>query len=250
MIDTSKYTIRGAKPLPVLLLLDVSKSMRGGKIESLKLAVQEMIEAFSHLETEIQMSAITFGKSLEQPFDFTPCTQLTMPDLTADGMTPLGPALEAAYDIFTIDGNVPRPCFVPVVVLVSDGKPDKGWEEPLKKFVSDEKTSKIKRIAVAIGVDADVNVLKKFVEGSTNQVYEAEDAPSIPAAFQNVTTFVVGVAKKVTVPRQKAPEADAPKSSASESESSGCNNVDSPQGESEQQNSESTNYNDSMCDFF
>lgn len=250
MIDTSKYTIRGAKPLPVLLLLDVSKTMRGTKIESLKVAVQEMIEAFSHLETEVQVSAITFGKGLEQPFDFTPCTQLTMPDLTADGTTPLGPALEAAYDMFTIDGNVPRPCFVPVVVLVSDGKPDKGWEEPLKKFITDEKTSKIKRIAVAIGADADIDVLKKFVEGSTNQIYEASEASSIPAAFQNVTTFVVGVAKKVTVPRQKAPEAKVPKPSAGESESTGTGNSEPLKSEPEQQSSEMENYNDSMCEFF
>lgn len=47
----------GAKPLPVLLLLDVSGSMDGEKISELNKAVRDMIADFKH---EAQMETVIF----------------------------------------------------------------------------------------------------------------------------------------------------------------------------------------------
>lgn len=70
--DPSKYTVAKAKPLPVVLLLDTSSSMNAGgeqsKIAELDSAVRDMIKDFAHeelLETEIQVSVITFGYDME-----------------------------------------------------------------------------------------------------------------------------------------------------------------------------------------
>ena len=46
--DLSKYTAPTAKPLPVVLLLDVSGSMIGAKIQNLNESVKDMLETARH----------------------------------------------------------------------------------------------------------------------------------------------------------------------------------------------------------
>ena len=50
MFDPAIFITRTPKPLPVVLLLDASTSMRGDKISNLNQAVQEMIETFAEEE--------------------------------------------------------------------------------------------------------------------------------------------------------------------------------------------------------
>ena len=66
--DPSKFTAPKAKPLPVILLLDVSGSMRGDKIRNLNDAVRDMLDTFSDTENgeiEIQVAIITFGAQIK-----------------------------------------------------------------------------------------------------------------------------------------------------------------------------------------
>ena len=62
--NPNNYKAPETKKLPVILLLDVSGSMRGEKIESLYDATIEMIETFAAAqarEQEIDVAIITFG---------------------------------------------------------------------------------------------------------------------------------------------------------------------------------------------
>ena len=69
--NPANFTVAKAKPLPVVLLLDVSSSMGGESIKKLNIAVKEMISDFASAEkneVEILVSIITFGaKVLLQP---------------------------------------------------------------------------------------------------------------------------------------------------------------------------------------
>ena len=70
--DPSKFQSKTfkEKALPVLLLLDVSGSMQGEKIESLHAAVQEMAADFVRQgvrEINIKIAVITFGASVDCP---------------------------------------------------------------------------------------------------------------------------------------------------------------------------------------
>ena len=100
MAFNPKSFTEGAKPLPVLLLLDVSGSMSGEKIVELNKAVREMIADFKHeaqMETEIKLSIITFGgDAAELQLPFTPVSRIEMVDMEAEGMTPMGDALRQA----------------------------------------------------------------------------------------------------------------------------------------------------------
>jgi uncharacterized protein YegL len=66
--DPAKYTAPTAKPLPVVLLLDVSGSMHGAKIQNLNAAVKDMLETFRDTENgeiEIHVAIITFGAEVK-----------------------------------------------------------------------------------------------------------------------------------------------------------------------------------------
>jgi len=86
----------------------------------------------------------------------------------------------------------------PVVVLVSDGAPNNGWERPLNEFISNGRSAKCDRIAMAIGADADEAVLGKFFEGTEHPLLYAENAKQLKEAFKYVTMSVTMRAKSQT----------------------------------------------------
>ena len=66
MSKLKDFVVTKARPLPVILLADVSGSMAtNGKIDALNDAIQSMIESFAaedHSRAEIHVSVIAFGK--------------------------------------------------------------------------------------------------------------------------------------------------------------------------------------------
>ena len=193
MFDPSKYTVQTAKPIPVLLLLDTSTSMYGPKIDTLNSAVRQMLAAFAkeaRREVEVKVSIITFGSSINRLQPFTSASAIDFQPLSADGMTPLGAALRAAKDMIEDKTETPSRAYRPTVVLVSDGQPTDRWEEPLRAFISEGRSAKCDRMAMAIGADANKNILGRFIEGTPNPLFEAHQASEIQRFFKLVTMSV------------------------------------------------------------
>lgn len=193
MFDPSQYTVQTAKPIPVLLLLDTSGSMSGPKIDTLNSAVRQMLAAFAkeaRREIEVRVSIITFGGSVNRLQPFTSASSIEFRNLVAGGSTPLGTALRAAKDMIEDRNETPGRAYRPTVVLVSDGMPNDQWEEPLRVFISEGRSSKCDRMAMAIGSDANKDVLQKFIEGTPNPIFEAQQAADIHKFFQLVTMSV------------------------------------------------------------
>ncbi len=193
MFDPKKFTTPTAKPLPVVLLLDVSSSMSGEKIENLNKAVEDMLDTFAQeekMETEILVSVITFGSQVELHVPYTKASQVQWQVLRADGMTPMGTALKMAKAMIEDKETTPSRAYRPTIVLVSDGQPNDSWERPLKDFISEGRSSKCDRMAMAIGRDADETVLKRFIEGTNNDLFYAENAGQLHEFFQRVTMSV------------------------------------------------------------
>ncbi|MBO7486538.1 MAG: VWA domain-containing protein [Spirochaetaceae bacterium] len=196
--DPSKYTVAKAKPLPVVLLLDTSSSMNAGgepsKIAELDSAVRDMIKDFAHeeqLETEIQVSVITFGyNGVQLALPYTNASKVEMRKLEAQGNTPLGTALRMAKDMIEDKETTPSRAYRPLVILCSDGAPNDEWEGPMDSFIKDGRSSKCDRMAMAIGSDANEAVLKRFIEGTENPLFYAKDASSMHKFFKFVTMSV------------------------------------------------------------
>ena len=196
--DPSKYTVAQAKPLPVVLLLDTSSSMNTGgeqsKIAELDSAVRDMIKDFAHeeqLETEIQVSVITFGyDGVKLALPYTNASKVEMKKLEAQGNTPMGTALRMAKDMIEDKETTPSRAYRPLVILCSDGAPNDDWEAPMDNFIKDGRSSKCDRMAMAIGSDANEAVLKRFIEGTENPLFYAKDASSMHKFFKFVTMSV------------------------------------------------------------
>ncbi|WP_458400430.1 vWA domain-containing protein [Mailhella sp.] len=201
MIDFTQFTLSEPKPFLVMLLLDISGSMYGDKITELNRAAQEMIDAFSKeekMEVEIRVSIITFGGKATLQLPFTKASLVHFSPLQAEGGTPLGAALKIAKNIMEDRSSVPGRAYRPIAVLVSDGQPNDDWKSPLKDFISNGRSSKCDRMAIAIGSDADRNVLGLFVANTENPILTAHDAANIRESFKAVTMSVTQQVRQKT----------------------------------------------------
>ena len=199
--DPKNFVVSEPKSIPVLLLLDLSGSMSGEKIDKLNASVRLMLESFKKAETNetfIKLAVITFGASVDVHTQLQEVSKIeNFLDLSANGATPLGVALKMSKAMIEDKEIFKGRDYRPAVVLVSDGQPDSGWESPLEDFVSNGRTAKCDRLAIAIGNDADLNVLGKFIEGTNNEVLKASDAEDIVNQFKKITMSVTMRMKSV-----------------------------------------------------
>ena len=208
--DPAQFTVPDAKPLPLILLLDVSGSMGGAKIQNLNGAVRDMLETFrgtENSEIEIHVAIITFGAEVKLHQALASAGAIKWYDLSASGGTPLGTAFKMAKAMIEDKDVVPSRAYRPTVVLVSDGQPNDSWENPLQAFITDGRSAKCDRMAMAIGADADEVVLGKFIEGTKNSLFYAENAKQLRDFFKFVTMSVTIRTRSETP--NVAPEASA-----------------------------------------
>ncbi|WP_339003725.1 VWA domain-containing protein [Fusobacterium animalis] len=193
--NPNNYKPAAVKHLPVILLLDVSGSMMGEKINNLYDATNEMIKVFSEAASKekiIDIAIITFGESVELHTPYTSVVDFKSRGLNpflANGMTPLGTALRMAKDMIEDKETTPSNIYRPAVVLVSDGAPNDEWKGPLDNFKNNGRSSKCQRFAVAIGNDADDRMLKLFAEDDEH-FFIAENASDIVDKFKQISMSV------------------------------------------------------------
>ena len=194
MPSLKEFTVSSARPLPVILLADVSGSMAvDGKIDALNGAVAEMQAAFAEEEderAEIHLAVVTFGRTAALHVPLTPAHDVRWTPMQADGRTPLGGALDIATDLIEDRDRVPSRAYRPTVVLVSDGLPNDEWEEPLQRLLTSERAAKAERFALGIGADADHDMLRRFLNSSEGRVFEAHEGREIRKFFRWVTMSV------------------------------------------------------------
>ncbi len=207
------FTIMVARPLPVIVLADASGSMSAdGKIETLNRSLREMIASFGSeddLRAEVHVGVIKFGGSkAEAMHPLAPASKLAWDDLKASGKTPLGSALALAASWLEDKSVIPTRSYMPTLVLVSDGQPDKGdaWQQELQKLLGSQRGAKAQRLALAIGADADEDVLKAFVANPEVPVLHAHDASQILRFFRFVTMSVCSRLASVNPDIPAAPE--------------------------------------------
>jgi uncharacterized protein YegL len=182
--------------LPVILLLDVSASMSyDAKIDGLNNAVREMLESFKEeqiVQADICVSIITFGSQVKVHTELTPARDIQYSDVVPDGDTHMGQALDVAYEMIEDTTKIPNNAYRPVVVLVSDGVPnDEHWEDKLDKFTSTGRSSECERWSLAIGADADTDMLKRFLDNPEKEVCHVEDAADINKFFRFISSCTI-----------------------------------------------------------
>ncbi len=200
------------RPMPVFLLVDTSGSMRGEKIQSVNMALRDMVASFravNDIRGEIQLAIITFGEEVTIAQELAPLDQLALTELEAAGKTPMGSALEFLLLMLEDKDIVLSRAYTPTVVLISDGIPTdvtrELWDKavagettvadfldwpPLNALHVSERGSKCIRLAMGIGDDANNEMLTAFVNRPGVPVIKARDARGIEEFFQWVTLSV------------------------------------------------------------
>ena len=190
-----EFTMSSARPLPVIVLADVSGSMAAdGKVDALNEAVTEMLSTFAEEDdtrAEIHVAVITFGNggaALHKTLK--PAHDTTWEPMKAAGRTPMGEAFALAQGMIEDQELIPGRAYRPTLVLVSDGVPTDDWQGPLRRLLGSERASKAMRFAMGIGADADSQTLIEFLDDAEARVFEAHEAREIKKFFRWVTMSV------------------------------------------------------------
>jgi uncharacterized protein YegL len=157
------------RPLHFIWLADCSGSMGSdGKIQALNTAIREAIPHMQKVADEnpnaqVLVRALRFSSGaqwhLAQP---TPVADFKWSDLSAGGTTDMGKALTLVADQLKIPPMTDR-ALPPVLVLISDGQPTDNFAKGLDELMGQPWGKKAVRVAIAIGEDADLEVLQRFI---------------------------------------------------------------------------------------
>jgi uncharacterized protein YegL len=120
----------------------------------------------------------------------TPVADFKWVDLTADGVTDMGKALSMVAEQLKIPPMVDR-ALPPVLVLLSDGQPTDDYSNGLKVLMDQPWGKKAVRIAIAIGTDADQDVLQKFIGHPEMRPLQANNAEDLVKYIKWASTVVL-----------------------------------------------------------
>ena len=177
------------RSLRFIMLVDVSGSMSGDKIQAVNRAVRECIPEMRKNNrdnpfAEMTVEVITFATGAVWHVPKTPVDQFNWKDLDASGVTDLGAAFNLVTEALDVQ-NMGKRNLPPVILLLSDGGPTDDWELALKRFEATSwgKPGRTVRVAVAIGEGADKGVLGRFT-GNSELVLNADKAATLVALIK------------------------------------------------------------------
>lgn len=195
------------RALPVFLVVDVSGSMSGEKIGTVNTALKEMLATFRDIKNPrgiIKVCLMTFGGNTATIVK--PLSTINDDDafnLTAAGSTPMGSAFDKLNDLLNDKTIVTSRDYTPTVILISDGQPTdfrcdssdsesiiSNWPSLANLLKQDSRSSKVTRLAMGIGLDANYSILKAFVNNPEIPVIKANDNGTIAHFFNWVTMSV------------------------------------------------------------
>jgi uncharacterized protein YegL len=183
------------RPLHFFWICDCSGSMSvDGKIQSLNLAIREAIPHMQKVADEnpnaqVLIRAIRFSDGaqwhISQP---VPVHQFQWEDLPAEGVTDMGKALSMVAEQLHI---LPDRGLPPVLVLISDGQPTDDYQSGLAEILNQPWGKKAVRVAIAIGEDANISVLQKFISNPEIKVLQANSPEMLVRYIHWVSTVIL-----------------------------------------------------------
>jgi uncharacterized protein YegL len=202
------------RPLHFIYLCDCSGSMAAqGKMQALNQAIRQSLPGMARVardnpEARVLVRAVRFADRahwhIAEP---TPVERLQWHDLQAGGVTAMGEALELVADQLASPPMEER-ALPPVLVLISDGQPTDDFDTGLARLLRQPWAQKAVRLAIAVGHDADQEVLQQFIgpassasgqrragsSRSPRRPLQASNATALAQYIQWASSAVVGAA--------------------------------------------------------
>ncbi len=188
------------RPVHFFWMLDCSNSMSAsGKITALNYAIREALPdmikaAHSNPAASLELRTLTFSTGAQwlQP-NPVPIEDFAWQDVSAHGVTDMGAAFHLVSEQL---GTPPMPdrAMRPVLALVSDGQPTDDWRTGLRALDATPWGQRALRMAIAIGDDADLKMLKEFLVNPELEPYTTKNAKELAKAIHWASTAAVRAA--------------------------------------------------------
>ena len=189
------------RPLHFIWLADCSGSMtEDGKIQALNHAIREALPHMRQVADDnpnatVLVRTIAFSSGavwhVAAP---TPVEEFRWTDLRAEGVTDMGKALRmVAAELRSLASTGER-MLPPVLVLVTDGQPTDDFEGGLQALLSEPVGRKAVRIAIAIGDNADQEILQRFIDDADRRPLQANNPETLVGYIKWASTAVLQAA--------------------------------------------------------
>ncbi|GMO55257.1 MAG: VWA domain-containing protein [Termitinemataceae bacterium] len=192
------------RTMVLFFVIDTSGSMDGSKIGAVNSAIEEVIPALKEVSDEnadakIKVAALEFsnGARWRTPGGPVELEQFHWDWVDAAGVTDLGAACKALNDKLSTKAFMSEATgsFAPAIFLLSDGDPTDDWEAGLQILKQNHWFKAGVKVAVAIGDDANKDVLKEFT-GSMEAVLETHSAAMLKKMIKFVSVRASQVASR------------------------------------------------------
>lgn len=162
------------RTMTLFFLIDTSGSMEGNKIGAVNDAVANVLPMLNDIsetnpDAEIKVAALEFSSGCTWLYDEPKLAKdFIWQDVTAGGLTSLGQACQELASKLSRSGfmQAASGSFAPAIILLSDGGPTDDYQSGLRKLQDNNWFKAAIKIAIAIGDDADKDVLKDFTGSS------------------------------------------------------------------------------------
>lgn len=158
------------RTMVLFFVVDCSGSMKGEKIGTVNNAIREVIPELKDIsegnsDALIKIATLQFSSGAKWNVDEpVPAENYRWQDLDAEGVTDLGEACRKLNDKLSRKAFMgdATGSYAPAIFLLSDGGPNDDYKKGLGKLKENNWFKKAIKVAIAIGEDADTDVLAEF----------------------------------------------------------------------------------------
>jgi uncharacterized protein YegL len=193
------------RTMVLFFVVDTSGSMDGSKIGAVNAAIEEVIPAIKEVsednaDAQIKIAALEFSNGATWITQNGPieAEQFRWNYLEAVGLTDFGAACKTLNEKLSTKEFMQEATgsFAPAIFLLSDGEPtDEDWQKSLAALKQNNWFKAAVKVAIAIGDDANKDVLKEFT-GTIEAVLETHNAATLKKMIKFVSVRASQVASK------------------------------------------------------
>lgn len=211
------------KQLPIIYMIDTSGSMSGDRIacvnnamrESLKVIKEKIEDGETDADVKIGVLKFSTGAEWVTKDGLVNLEHFFWNDLTAGGLTDFGAALKeldsklSKNAFLKLSGEGATGYAAPVLICMSDGQPTDNWEKTFDKIKEENAWFRgAKKVCIAIGEDADIEMLGRLCGNPKEGVIRSNDLESLKAFIVAVsaTASMMGTSRMVKANGEKVEE--------------------------------------------
>ena len=188
----------------LFFLIDTSGSMSGKKIQSVNDAIENVLPIIGEIsdenpDAEINIAAMKFSTGVDWVYNEPKeAKDFIWQPVSPEALTSLGEACrELSRKLSRTNGFMPTSTgsgyYAPAIILLSDGGPTDDFQGGLKVLKENSWFKNAIKVAIAIGDDADEDVLKDFT-GSSEAVIKVHNIDALKTMIRviAVTSSQIG----------------------------------------------------------